>query len=286
MTQTDALHRELNFLGVDDTTVEVLALLPLIQVAWADGEVQEGERSTILEIARERYHLGEDGAALLEGWLSHPPSPAYLERGRRMLLALAHQRDDFDLQPEHLEDVVAFSKQVAQAAGGFLGFRSVDASEAEALEDIATALRIGHERAVGLTHFDEDVEDESTDVRSSEDMSELRNTLADSADFDPAVGRLADLLHHGPSGITAFAVPRAGLTIGRSRANSVQVRQDGEISRLHCRVVVEDGRLYVVDNQTTNGTWVNGERVTRRRLFGDEEIRAGHARFTYVARPG
>ena len=30
-----ALLRELNYLGVDETTLSVLALLPLAQVAWA-----------------------------------------------------------------------------------------------------------------------------------------------------------------------------------------------------------------------------------------------------------
>ena len=128
MAEEQGVLRGLHALGIDEVTVEVLALLPLIQVAWADGEIQPEERATILKIARERYHLGEDGAHLLQGWLTHPPSPSYLERSRRVLVALAHKHKGFSIEPEHLSDVVDFSRQVAEAAGGFLGFRTIDES--------------------------------------------------------------------------------------------------------------------------------------------------------------
>lgn len=273
----DAFLRELNFLGLDETSVELLALLPLIQVAWADGEVQEQEREAIAALARERYHLGGDGAHVLDDWLAHPPSEAYLERGRRMLVALAHQREDFDLEPHHLEDVVEFSKHVAKAAGGFLGFRAIDASEAAAIEQIAEALAVGHDDAVGILHFDEDVEDEDTDIRSPEEME----LALGAADDDEAPGAGPRLVHHSSDGSVAVPVGADGVTVGRSRATSVQLGHDGELSRLHFRVVREGSGLYVEDNDTTNGTWVNGERVSRRRLYGREAIAAGSARFTF-----
>ncbi|TNE85758.1 MAG: FHA domain-containing protein [Deltaproteobacteria bacterium] len=278
MSQADAFLRELHFLGVDKTTVDVLALLPLIQVAWADGEVQEQEREAILGLSQERYHLSADGAQLLEDWLRHPPSEAYLERGRRMLVALAHARDDFDLAPEHLEDVVEFSKHVAKAAGGFLGFRAVDASEAAALEQIAAALSVGHDKAVGILHFDEDVEDESTDLRSAEEMAAM--LVVDGV--TPVDGSGPRLVHYQESGPTSIPATE-GVTVGRSRANTVQLGHDGQISRLHFRITRTDDAFHVEDNGTTNGTWVNGERVSRRRLFGGEQIAAGSARFTFLA---
>ena len=97
MADHDKLLRELQFLGIDETMVELLALLPLIQVAWADGTVQAKERELILELASTSYHLPDDARTMLEDWLSHPPSQRYLARGRRALLALANERADFDL---------------------------------------------------------------------------------------------------------------------------------------------------------------------------------------------
>ena len=284
MAEEQSVLRGLNALGVDEVTVEVLALLPLIQVAWADGEIQPEERETILRIAREQYHLGEDGAHLLEGWLSHPPSPSYLERCRRVLVALAHEHKGFSIQPDHLDDVVDFSRQVAEAAGGFLGFRTIDESEAQALADIAAALSVSHQQAVttDLFEFDEDDEDDATDVRSPAEMRQILSGLIDdSAGEYRGGGGVGQLVQHGGEGAPVYPINADGLSIGRSRANVVQVAHDGQVSRFHCKFVVSGSRVHLEDNGTTNGTWVNGERIVRRRLYGGEQIAVGGARFTF-----
>ncbi|MEZ4322107.1 MAG: FHA domain-containing protein [Myxococcota bacterium] len=288
MADDDRLLRELKFLGIDETTVELLALLPLIQVAWADGEVQPEERELILELSRTRYHLAEDAVHLLEGWLTHPPSERYVARGRRALLALAHERDDFDLEPAHLDDVVEFSKAVAKASGGFLGFRTIAAHEALVLEDIADALHItGSRVSPSLVEDDEDVDDESTDFLDAAEMDTLRadgNIARAPAERELAGSALADLVHHGPEGGTNFVMDGGGLTIGRSAVNDVQVPHDALLSRIHCRLTHVDGRFYAEDNGTTNGSFVNGERITRRRLYGGEQITTGGAHFTFMVR--
>jgi len=47
--------------------LEVLKLL--LQVAWADHEIQDGEAQTIRDFAR-RYHLSDDELATLERYLT------------------------------------------------------------------------------------------------------------------------------------------------------------------------------------------------------------------------
>ena len=89
---SEALTRELNYLGIDESTFAVLALLPLVQVAWADGTIQEQERTLILGLADEQWKLAPDAHDLLESWLLHPPSEDYITRGRRALVALAEAR--------------------------------------------------------------------------------------------------------------------------------------------------------------------------------------------------
>ena len=49
-------------------------------------------------------------------------------------------------------------------------------------------------------------------------------------------------------------------TIGRSTTNSL-VLQDTEVSRQHCLIAMEDGAVLVTDLGSTNGTFVNGERI-------------------------
>jgi pSer/pThr/pTyr-binding forkhead associated (FHA) protein len=64
------------------------------------------------------------------------------------------------------------------------------------------------------------------------------------------------------------------------------------VSRLHCRVEVgADGRVEIVDLDSTNGTWVDGVRITRAPLLPGGVLRVGRVEFALepageVARQG
>ncbi|MEZ6121723.1 MAG: FHA domain-containing protein [Planctomycetaceae bacterium] len=65
------------------------------------------------------------------------------------------------------------------------------------------------------------------------------------------------------------------VTIGRSPLCHVTV-PDPSASRVHCRVIIEDGRATLYDAGSRWGTFVNGHRVTTgRQLFPDDQIRIG-----------
>ena len=59
--------------------------------------------------------------------------------------------------------------------------------------------------------------------------------------------------------------------VGRSSSAELQLI-DGKVSREHCRLLLEDGRVVLKDLGSQNGTFVNGERVRGRRVLarGDE----------------
>jgi hypothetical protein len=57
-----------------------------------------------------------------------------------------------------------------------------------------------------------------------------------------------------------------GLRIGRTPPADV-ILADSEISRAHCLVALKDDELYVSDLNSTNGTFVDGEKVTGVRLL-------------------
>ncbi|MBI4819972.1 MAG: FHA domain-containing protein [Deltaproteobacteria bacterium] len=50
------------------------------------------------------------------------------------------------------------------------------------------------------------------------------------------------------------------LYVGRGPENEICLPK-GNISKRHCRVSVQDGRVFVVDLGSANGTFVNGKRV-------------------------
>jgi anti-anti-sigma factor len=63
-------------------------------------------------------------------------------------------------------------------------------------------------------------------------------------------------------------IPSSGLTIGRQVDNHV-VLPDPLVSRRHADLYFRDGRLYITDLQSANGTCVNGERLAGERALSD-----------------
>ena len=61
-------------LGIQPETALALSLVPLVQVAWADGKIQPGERKAILSAAHDAG-IGETtpSYALLQSWLESAP---------------------------------------------------------------------------------------------------------------------------------------------------------------------------------------------------------------------
>jgi hypothetical protein len=71
------------------------------------------------------------------------------------------------------------------------------------------------------------------------------------------------------------------VSIGRGRDNDIQVRNDSKVSRYHCKIYRRGPNYYIEDNKSANGSLVNGELITERRLFGGEEIIVGETFFRF-----
>jgi len=69
-------------------------------------------------------------------------------------------------------------------------------------------------------------------------------------------------------------VPFAGrqeITIGRAPSCDVVLSHVG-VSALHARILEQGGAYYLVDNNSTNGVWLNGKKVDRRTLLHEKDI--------------
>lgn len=71
------------------------------------------------------------------------------------------------------------------------------------------------------------------------------------------------------------------LTIGRGRDNDIQIKNDSKVSRFHCKLFRRGNNFFIEDNKSSNGTLVNGELITERRLFGGEEVIIGETFFRF-----
>jgi pSer/pThr/pTyr-binding forkhead associated (FHA) protein len=74
------------------------------------------------------------------------------------------------------------------------------------------------------------------------------------------------------------AVPPTGLTIGRE-TNNMLIIPDPSVSRHHARIAFENGALVVYDLNSTNGVYVNEQRISKQSLRAGDIVRFGMARF-------
>jgi len=134
-------------LGLTSETGAAILLAPLVQVAWADGNVTPAERAVILEVARSRGVLpGTPPCTQIESWLRERPSDALFETAMEVM-KVAESVLPADEREERIRAVVGACRRVAEASGGnlakLLGLSSaaVSTDEAAVLEAIAAKLR-------------------------------------------------------------------------------------------------------------------------------------------------
>ena len=80
-------------------------------------------------------------------------------------------------------------------------------------------------------------------------------------------------------GLTFRMGPGAVKTVGRATRADFIVDAP-LVSRLHCRLSAGAAELEVVDLESTNGTFVNGERVARAILKGGDRLGVGRVEMT------
>ena len=116
-----------------------LALVPIIEMAWADGEVQPDERQAVLA-AVERYGVDRAGAAfsLVEEWLDHRPGPKLFELWQNYVRALLPSLS-VDARQNLKDTLLQHAQEVAESAGGFLGIGRISANERKMLADLGKA---------------------------------------------------------------------------------------------------------------------------------------------------
>lgn len=80
-------------------------------------------------------------------------------------------------------------------------------------------------------------------------------------------------------------VPEHGLLLGRSKGCDV-VLEDEDASRRHALLRTLGGALWVVDEGSTNGTLLEGEAVTRKRVKDGDVLRIGSSNVRIERRVG
>jgi hypothetical protein len=137
----DALLDRLIELEIRPETLATLIGIPLIEVAWADGEMDDKERKKLFEYA-EKAGLRQKGLdpKIMSAWLQKKPDPALLTAWKHYIQNLckeltAHERKALR------DEVMADARTVAETSGGILGLGRISAEEKAMLKTLEEAFR-------------------------------------------------------------------------------------------------------------------------------------------------
>lgn len=122
-------------LGIGADTWAAISLVPLVEVAWANGNVDQKERSAVMSAAEANGVVpGSPAHEILGTWLEHRPDARLVKAWGEYIveLCVALTPDEKQgLRSELLERAEA----VAEASGGFLGLGNKTSPEEKLVLD-------------------------------------------------------------------------------------------------------------------------------------------------------
>jgi pSer/pThr/pTyr-binding forkhead associated (FHA) protein len=121
-------------------------------------------------------------------------------------------------------------------------------------------------------------------LRSESPTPSLANTLFNQKVVDTPREPLATLevLNEGPSKGIRYAIRTPLAQVGRGTNNDVRLT-DESVSEIHATLERRDDGWYVVDLNSTNGTYLGGSRlVGERRLDGAPDVRFGGVKLRFI----
>jgi hypothetical protein len=133
------ISRELAELGFTPETVRLLPLVPVLEMAWAEGGVTPEERKMVVQVARTRgIEEGSEADRQLAEWLDRRPEDSVFRRAGRLISALFASGGRVNITPE---DIIKYCEAIADASGGVFGIRRVSSEERATLGRIASEIK-------------------------------------------------------------------------------------------------------------------------------------------------
>ncbi|HEY7441559.1 MAG TPA: hypothetical protein VH701_03995 [Vicinamibacterales bacterium] len=140
----EEILQDLQALGYTPETVTLLHVVPLVQMAWAEGDVSDRERDLIQEAARARgIAAGSAADQQLSNWLARRPSDDFFEKTLRAIGAVL-EAQPAETRAASQKDLLSYCTAIASASGGILGFRTVSDQERQLLSRISQEFEKSH----------------------------------------------------------------------------------------------------------------------------------------------
>jgi len=134
----------------------------------------------------------------------------------------------------------------------------------------------------------ETADKKSTSQKENDDpLSALADPLGDPVDEDASlsnedppeqeeisVGFPNMVIITGPSSGKKIPLLPMTMSIGREHDNNIELK-DPDVGRYHSRILYDRGRFVLEDLESSNGTWLNGEKISEAALKNGDRIKIG-----------
>ncbi len=150
--------------------------------------------------------------------------------------------------------------------------------------DITMDKNLGQGKFRVTSQFTEPLPADSQAQESIDDPQELSNTrvfnkITPLLKSQPILKGLLTIIDGVDSGIN-IDIGATRVNIGRREGNELPL-SDMNTSRLHAYIAYEDGVHVLHDAKSLNGTYVNGQRITRKDLKNKDHIKLGNTTILY-----
>lgn len=209
--------------------------------------------------------------------------PVHLDALRKVALGKAEVRRAqarHHADQRHFEAAVVVLKELVASLEALPGYQKMDGSPvSEAVEQLIDELQAYESKPTAqqymefrTTNLAVDVGQGSRHVQDVKAQSATSRALMAGVVDQNVIGHI--VVHEKGGG--EQRIPLAGeITVGRVQGNDI-VLSKGNISKRHTRIVARDGKVIVVDLKTTNGTYVNGQRInTPQIISADDRVHIG-----------
>lgn len=125
--------------GITPESLTAVSLIPLVAVAWADREMADAEKKAILQAAADAGVTSDSTAySVVQEWLETRPESDLLDAWKNYVASIKDKLDPSATgQLKH--SVMSRSKDVARAAGGYLGLSKISAAEQTVIDELEAA---------------------------------------------------------------------------------------------------------------------------------------------------
>lgn len=296
----------------EERSIEVVGeIIPLMADLQEAIETLEGEKAGALENAKEsKFRLEELELRQMIGDLSDEAFEAEASEYKSVVSTTDERVGEIDAELGTIQAALE-RWQTAGLAAGVIDEKAeepvVEEEEPIEIEEADEEAFAGddkgdgsHVESVSISEdvsvvFDDEEDDEGFEVGDldilGDDGDELELEAGeaeeddagddDAGDEDSKPRRAVLLYQEGTAEEQIYPFTGDVMSLGRGRDNDIQVKNDSKVSRYHCKLYRRGPNFYIEDNKSANGSLVNGELITERRLFGGEEVIIGETFFRF-----